>query len=1148
MGMLNTDGDSLVYYMTPALTANSTTLATYNSPYTYLQPLPGANLVLDSSTGQLTFSATATGVYVVDILVEEYDRVSGIKKGEINRDFQVVVQNCSNNNPAVNTGGISNYTGGGSRIDSTHIGVCEGDSFSFDVTLSDIETAQILSINHDIFDALDSTAIVTVTGTNPTTVHVSWRAKYEGRKNRIFRIQASDDACPIFGSTYFTGTITVSQSVVTIDDITICAGSQWVNLTTENNLSNLSWAAILGAPIVTDTNSSLYNFSCVVCSSPDVSPQVTSTYVVTGNNTNGCPNSDTVTVTVAPDFTLTVTNDTVLCSSDSVSLNATVFPTGNNFTYHWAPSIHLDFDSVNNPKAFSGFNEDYKVVVRSSQGCVKEGTVSIDIAKYFPSSINISGDAVICVGDTANLVLNLNGPTFSCGISSLECIGNNNSIIIGTGISTNTYSTYPAPYGSFSIGAVHQLLYTAEELRAMGMQSGMISAISFDISTLGSTRLFQNYEVKMSCTSSNNLNSGWETGLTTVKNSYTHLAHGGWNKHSFDSAYSWDGISNIIIQICYTTSTTSLTASSLSPYSTTTFESVRYALSGCNTGTPGYTSRNRPNIKFDYCSGVNPDGFNYVWTPSSSVDATLPLSPLAWPLVNTNYQLVVSDTNSACSKTVSYTVNTTLKFDAGFSAEAPYCLNDPTVSFSPVKPGGTFTGAGILANGTFDPSDAGVGTWPINYNLSHPICANDSTILVQVLALPDASFIAPEICVTSNNLVTIVPTVPGGTWSGYGIVDSVNGVFNSTNLPLGDYPVAYTVTQNCTNTDTLNVRIIPPYEFRFNNATVKVCENSTVDLSTSYQMSSNPSQGSGPIIETWSSTNGNVNSNGVFDAVGLALGSYQVDLTITGTDGTCGTTESVTVQVTEVKYAEVLDALKYCLDESNVKIYISPWMFGTGIQFTQTALPPLAIGDTLNITAFGQNGQFNPKDKGAGSWEINFTRTTLEGCVGVITDTIYVLESPTGDVSNDGTTLTSDDAAGNTFQWLDCDFGNSPITGATNQSYTPGRAGHFAVEVTAGSCSITSSCYETWPVSVQNASIDLGISVYPNPIENELNIDLGNNAYLDIEITDNAGKVVLTQTTKSKVTKLDLSHLSSGVYLIKTKNDLGEQVQKIVKK
>ena len=82
--------------------------------------------------------------------------------------------------------------------------------------------------------------------------------------------------------------------------------------------------------------------------------------------------------------------------------------------------------------------------------------------------------------------------------------------------------------------------------------------------------------------------------------------------------------------------------------------------------------------------------------------------------------------------------------------------------------------------------------------------------------------------------------------------------------------------------------------------------------------------------------------------------------------------------------------------------------------------------------------------------------SSVNGCDSTVTTDLTVI-SVDASVSLAGTTITATQA-GATYQWVDCDNGNAPIAGATNQSYTAVVTGNYAVEVTYAGCTNTSSC------------------------------------------------------------------------------------------
>lgn len=64
-------------------------------------------------------------------------------------------------------------------------------------------------------------------------------------------------------------------------------------------------------------------------------------------------------------------------------------------------------------------------------------------------------------------------------------------------------------------------------------------------------------------------------------------------------------------------------------------------------------------------------------------------------------------------------------------------------------------------------------------------------------------------------------------------------------------------------------------------------------------------------------------------------------------------------------------------------------------------------------------------------------------------------------------------------------------------------------------------------------------SVYPNPTNGFLNIKSNNNQHKTIELLDAFGKLVLSQSTEDKLTTLDISALSSGIYMLRVGTNKG---------
>jgi N-acetylneuraminic acid mutarotase len=85
------------------------------------------------------------------------------------------------------------------------------------------------------------------------------------------------------------------------------------------------------------------------------------------------------------------------------------------------------------------------------------------------------------------------------------------------------------------------------------------------------------------------------------------------------------------------------------------------------------------------------------------------------------------------------------------------------------------------------------------------------------------------------------------------------------------------------------------------------------------------------------------------------------------------------------------------------------------------------------------------------------------------------------------------DAVADAYQWIDCANDSLPIAGATDQVYTPGGNGSFAVTITVDGCSSTSDCVDLISTGL-SAQDDAEVSVHPNPFVDVLLIDLPGSA------------------------------------------------------
>ena len=153
-----------------------------------------------------------------------------------------------------------------------------------------------------------------------------------------------------------------------------------------------------------------------------------------------------------------------------------------------------------------------------------------------------------------------------------------------------------------------------------------------------------------------------------------------------------------------------------------------------------------------------------------------------------------------------------------------------------------------------------------------------------------------------------------------------------------------------------------------------------------------------------------------------------------------------------------------------------------------------------------------------------------------ISPQITVIPLPTPTISQEANGTLTTTSAGDTFQWY---FENSPISGATAQSYDPDLKGSYSVEVEASGCSAISAIFNVIVVGISDDHED-DILIYPNPVEQFLTIETTlakNNAY-HLYLINMDGRIVvdkLVTKEEGNKTTLNLEELSSGVYILKLK-------------
>jgi hypothetical protein len=394
-----------------------------------------------------------------------------------------------------------------------------------------------------------------------------------------------------------------------------------------------------------------------------------------------------------------------------------------------------------------------------------------------------------------------------------------------------------------------------------------------------------------------------------------------------------------------------------------------------------------------------------------------------------------------------------------------------------------------------------------------------------------------------NNAITATLTASGATSICAGSVvtldassSDASSVYTWNNGSVGD-------SQDVNNTGTFSViaRSSKGCTAASNVISVTVNENPTVSITANGSTSFCTG---GSVEITSSQVGGNVwNTNATSDAITVsATGDFSLEYTDANGCSASSNTISVNVSDSPIPTISANGSTSIC-DGSAVTLTASAadsyaWTFN-GVGLPETT-------QSIDVTL-------------EGLYTVNVTNS--DACNGVGSSTpilINVNATPTADASftqtngsftvqflNNSTNATS-------YSW---DFGDGTTSTATNPSHIFATGGDFTVVLTAtnGDCSNTFTINLTSVEVSENVAFE-DLMVYPNPTENELNIQFSSfdSGIMNATIFNLAGQVVSAEAFSVNAGNMfhtiDTSNLESGVYFVNLNNNNSNITIRVIKK
>lgn len=624
----------------------------------------------------------------------------------------------------------------------------------------------------------------------------------------------------------------------------------------------------------------------------------TTFYVSVVNPTTGCESARTaVTVTVSqPDSIAATANDTSICFGESVTLTATntaSTPT-QTYTYSWLSTSSNS--GITTPQTGASISVtpldlgSYTYTVTATGGACQTTATVIVTVNALP---NITSA-------TANTSIACAGSTINLAATANDV--NSGTATLGAGAITPVAYSYDGIFEHYFGGNKTQFLVTAAELTALGVTAGDITSVGIDMATV-TPQAYAGFAVSMASTANTNMSAGINSTDTfsPVFSSASYTPITGVNTFNFSTPYNWDGSSNLIIQFCWSNNNGGFGISNYALVDTQSYVSTAYYAADnrtpaqiCGGTTASGTTSRRPKFIFGGQIDTNTTA-NYTWTWSDG--ATTVLSAATGSVI------------LPASATTTYTATATNATTGCASNSLPI-----TVTANPLPTAPTATNS--VQCGTLVPtasvSDTNTFASPAIYNW---YATNTSTTPLQSS--------------TSATFTSLVNT----TTTFYVAVANPTTGCESARVPV-------TVTVN-----------IPDLLSATANDTT-ICIGQSVTISTA-NLASTPSQN---YTYSWASTTGSGLTAGEtaasFTVIPTTDGSFTY--TVTGVDGSCQTTASVTVVVSPLPVVtlNVPSTILACAG-STVNLGASVYSIsagistpsGTGTNYTSTSGYPTFFGN-----------------------------------------------------------------------------------------------------------------------------------------------------------------------------------------------------------
>jgi len=839
------------------------------------------------------------------------------------------------------------------------------------------------------------------TGTTIGSSSVGGMAYSWSPSNSLSNANIAQPTATPLGNTTYTVTVTdLSSGCYATDNVTITViGAPVAAAGLDQSINCGGAGTIIGSPFISGMaytwipSTGLNNPNIA---QPTATPLTPTNYtLIVTDMATGCYATDNISISVigAP-LANAGPNQTIGCGGPGAVIGTTSVP---GMHYTWSPTYALSGNSIAQPTATPlGNTTYYLTVTNTSTGCYGVDSVTITVSgapvanagvdqtincggagvtigstsvsgmayNWIPSYalvptniaqptatplgntsyyLNVTDMATGCFGTDMVTINVLGTPPVNAGLNQAIACGGPGVVIGTNGIGGVGYTWTPVTGLSSSIiDKPFALPYVTTNyvVTATDMNTGCFATDNVLITVVGVPSVYAGSDTSVCA------NTIYTITDATSSNSFVHWTHSGVGNLANNTTLSptyhplpneFGTVTLTLTAVCNTDTATDNMLLTVFPYPIATFSELDSAYCIDNPGSlligyPAGGTFSGAGISGDYftpaSAGVGIHSIDYIYT----------------------------DVNGCTKDTTKPTIVNPLPVVSFTGLNANYCPYDAGY-LTGTPPGGIFSGPGVVGS-LFYASVSGVGTFTVTYTFEDSNgCISSQSQQTTVTALAAVNFfgLAPEYC-AYDPVVTLVGLPVGGTFSGPGI----NGNdFDPSAAGVGTHTINYSYSDaySCVNdiSKTVIVHEIPLVSI--SNLNSSYCINSSPQLLAGYPVGGTFS---GPGI-----------TGSTFNPSQAGAGNHVITYTFMDVH-TCVGSISLSVVVfglTPTSFTGLNPS--YCINDMPVPLIGNP------------------AGGTFSGTGI-VNDFFYPSISGAGTYNITYTKTDINGCTNSSTQSVIV--------------------------------------------------------------------------------------------------------------------------------------------------------------